>query len=280
MLLTLSAHSFRSQLSGTKPKLQLVDLPKLARDELGLNGLVVQTQFLSGWTLPRLEQFRDRADKAACPCLLLVESEAQRLGDPDSAASSAAEERMGRVLQVAHRLGCSGVAMTIKDSGGSATPESLGPALKRVVQRAERFELNLLIAPAPGLTFTPEKLTGLIRKVGGFRIGSYPDFEAASGEGGKGDAPGYLRALTPYASVVSASFGEFDASGKHKGYDFSSCVEAVVSVGFEQTMTLEYRGTGPPQDAVARAKAAVEALIEEAPKDDDTEQPADADDAE
>jgi len=285
MLLTLSAQSFGSMLSGAKPKIALVDLPKLAHDELGLNGLVIQTPLLTGWDIKKVEHFRDRADKANCPCLLLVEPEAQRIGASDPDAAAAAEDRMSRVLQAAHRLGCSGVAMRVHESLTSVAPEALSAAIKRVVQRAERLELNLLIGPNAGPTFTPERLTGVIRKVGGFRIGSFPDFEAASktplepakpgAAPGPPDAAAYLRALTPYASVVSASFGDFDASGKHKGYDFSACVDAVSSVGFDQTMSLEYRGSGPPQDAITRAKAAVEALVMEAPKDDDTEQPAD-----
>lgn len=270
MLLTLSAHSFRAHLTGAKPKLTLGDLPKVAKDELGLNGLVVSTSYLAGWDLPKLEQFRDRADKAAAPCLLLVEDEPQRLGDADPAITAAAEDRLQRVLQVAHRLGCSGVAMGIKSPAGSTSPDLLAASLKRVVQRAERLELNLLLTPTPGVSETPEKLTGLIRKVGGFRIGAFPDFESAAATG---DPTPVLRALTPYASVVSASFNAFDDSGVHKGYDFRACMDAVAGVGFDQTISLEYRGKGDPRESITRAKAAVEdlAAAEEAPKDDDSE---------
>jgi hypothetical protein len=275
MLLTLSDHSFRAALSGAKPKMSLQDLPKVAHEELGLNGLVLHTSNLTGWDLNKLEQFRDRADKAAAPCLLLVESDPQRLGDNDPALSAAAEERMGRVLQVAHRLGCSAVAMSLRDPGASGSLDAVATAVKRVVQRSERLELNLLISPVAGITGTPEKLTGLIRKVGGFRIGAYPDFEAASAGGIVGTANDYLRALTPYASVVCASFSSFDASGKHKGFDFESCVKSVESVGFDQTITLECRGSGDPREAIARAKSLFEALNvteEEAAEDDDAEE--------
>ncbi len=277
MLLTLSDHSFRTFLSGAKPKMSLLDLPKIAREELGLNGLVLHTSNLTGWDLPKLEGFRDRCDKAAAPCLLLVESEPQRIGDPDAAAAAAADERMARVLQVGHRLGCSAVAMSLRDPGASGSLDAVATALKRVVQRAERLELNLLISPTAGITGTPEKLTGMIRKVGGFRIGAFPDFEAASAGGPVGTANDYLRALTPYASVVSASFTAFDASGKHKGFDFEACVKAVESVGFDQTISLECRGSGDPREAITRAKASFETLSasetqEEAPEDDDADE--------
>lgn len=269
MLLTLSDVSFRSALTGSKPKLTLADLPTLAKNELGLNGLVLHTEFLTGWDVNRLEQFRDRADKAAAPCLLLVESEPQRIGDADASAAAGADERMQRVLQVAHRLGCSSVALGIRDPGASVTVDALAAAVKKVVQRAERLELNLLLAPLPGATQTPEKLTGLIRKIGGFRVGSFPDFETACGA--VGGAKDYLRALTPYASVVSASFGAGGTKGSSKGSgaEFGACVEAVESVGFDQTVSLEYRGVGDPREAILQAKASFETLAQEEPAEDD-----------
>jgi len=271
MLLTLSDHSFRAALTGTKPKMSLLDLPKVAHEELGLNGLVLHASSLRGWDLKKLEQFRDRADKAAAPCLLLVESEPQRLGDRDAAHAEAAEDRMQRVLQVGHRLGCSAVAMALRDPGAHGSVDAVASAIKRTVQRAERLELNLLVSPTAGLTGTPEQVTALIRKVGGFRIGAFPDFEAASASGNAND---YLRALTPYASVVSASFTSFSDAGKHKGFDFAACVQSVESVGFDQTISLECRGTGDPREAIARAKASFEALNheEEAPEDDDADE--------
>ena len=106
--------------------------------------------------------------------------------------------------------------------------------LKRVVNAAERMELNLLLIPQPGMTETPDQLTGMIRKVGGFRIGSMPDFEVASSTE---DPDGYLRSLTPYASAVCAAIGEFE---------FETAIEAVKSVGYEGALALEYRRTDSP----------------------------------
>lgn len=266
MLLTLSAHSFRQSLTGSSPSLRLGDLPALARNELGLNGLVLQTEFLAGWDLNKIERLRDSADKDGAPLLLLVESEPQRLASADAQAAAAAEERVARVLQVAHRLGCSAVALGIKDPGASVPPEVVAAAVKKAVQRAERLELNLLLAPAAGLTESPERMTTLIRKVGGFRIGAYPDFEASTASG---DAKAYLRALTPYASVVCASFGSAKADG------LLSCIDVIAGVGFDQTVALEWRGKGDPREALARAKAAFAALDKEDDEPTDEEAPED-----
>ncbi len=259
MLLTLSVNSVRSLFDGAKSKLSLLDLPKFARNEIGLHGLNVQTRYLAGWDIPKIDRLRDEADKAACPCLILIEDEPQRLGDRNIATDEAAVDRMDRVLRVAHRLGCSGVAMPIADPGTGGDFERLAARLRTIVQRAERLEMNLLITPAPGPTARPEELTALIRKVGGFRIGSFPDFQTAAATD---DPTGYLRSLTPYASAVCASSLAFDKSGEHTGFDLKTCVQAITSVGYDGTLSLEYRGKGDVTAALLATRAIIESVAQ------------------
>lgn len=260
MLLTLSAKSLSPLLEGKKPKLELNALPRFTREEFGLHGLNLQTRYLTGWEIEAIDRLRDQADKVGCPWLTLIEEKAHPLGAEDERRIAEALDRLDRVLRVAHRLGCAGVAIGVEHKRGEdeAGAERVAEQLKEVLSRAERLEMNLLLAPQPGLTETPERLTALIRKVGGFRIGSFPDFEAASVSG---DAPGYLRALTPYAAAVTAATTKF-VKGKHTGFDLPACVEAIKSVGFEGTLSLEYRGQGDPIEAILAAKAVVEQGLE------------------
>lgn len=262
MLLTLSVNSLRAHLESAKPKLGILDVPRFARDELGLHGLNVQTSFLTGWGIDQVDRLRDEADKAGCPCLILIEAEPQALGSSDLAVGEAAVERMERVLRCAHRLGCSGVALTVHEKTSVDAVDIAAERLRRVVTRAERLELNLLLVPHAGMTAKPEDLTGLIRKVGGFRIGSFPDFQTASATG---DPNAYLRSLTPYASAVCASSVAFDKTGEHATYDLKKCVQAITSVGYDGTVSLEYRGKGDATAALLATRAVIESVLESAP---------------
>lgn len=255
MLVIASAISFEA--GGRKPPV-LNDVPRVAYDELGFQGLAVHTTQLAGWDRVKIDSFRDAADKAKCPCLLLIEPHPQPLGSADPDTVEHAEDRLRRVLRVAHHLGCSSAAISIEDPHDGSLTEPLTQRMKLLVTMAERLELNLLIAPAQGLTRTPEHLTALIRKVGGFRIGSFPDFHAAAATH---DITGYLRALAPYASVISASARDFDDEGNHKTFDLIACIDAIRAVGYDQTLTIEYRGRKNPQQGLAAAKSAIEAAL-------------------
>ncbi|MBX3377919.1 MAG: TIM barrel protein [Phycisphaeraceae bacterium] len=282
MLLTLSAVSLRSMLAkgrGGRAKLELLDLPRFTREDLGLHGLNLSTELLTGVSREVLEKLRERADKAGCACLLLIESEPQPFGDAGEAPAAGAVERMQRVIQAASLLGCNAVAVRVS---GEDTPECFARTadrLRKAVHRAEKMELNLLISPHTGLTQTPERITELIKKIGGFRVGTFPDFQAAAASG---DPTNYLRRLTPYASVVSATTIKFvggkeeeEAEGplKHQPYDLEPLVNAILSVGYDGTLGIDYRGTGDAKVGVLRSRAALESLldVEDLPEEEEPE---------
>jgi hypothetical protein len=128
---------------------------------------------------------------------LLVEPGALALIDNDAAV-----DRAKRVIAAAQILGCSAAAISVEAPDTDEALAAMATRLRGVVERAEKLDLNLLIAPTKGLTERPERVTELLKKVGGFRIGTYPDFQTAARSS---DAPGYLHRLSPYATVISAS---------------------------------------------------------------------------
>jgi sugar phosphate isomerase/epimerase len=291
MLLTLTANALRARIAaGRKVKpgaarssdpsspdspLLLTDLPRFAREDLGLFGLNLSTNLLVGADLKRLDSIRDAADKSSCPVLTLVESETQPMGTTDDAVGDAAIARAHRVVQAAHRLGCSSVGFSIACKDNEDEIDFCIERLRRVLQVAERLEVNVLVCPSPGLTAEPEKLTELIKKVGGFRIGTFPDFETASKAA---DPLLYLKRITPYASAVTAAAVRFKPGKKpgeliHEPYDLRAFADVVKAVGYTGTIALDSRGDQDPADTIRKAKALLESVVgtgpAEAPEADD-----------
>jgi len=268
MLLTLNAACVRPLLvappKSKRAALTVMDLPQFTREVLGLSGLSLATDMLAGFDSPRLEALRERADKAGCSCLLLAETEPQPLAD--SQAAEAAVARMKRVVQAANLLGCNSVAVRVKAADSDALVESVAKRLRQVSEPAEKLDIALLLAPSTGLTSQPERLTELIKKVGGFRIGTFPDFETASNAK---DPVAYLRRLCPYASAVNASTLKFKEGGTaetpavHESYDLGSMVDAILSVGYDATLSVDYRGDGDVTIGIGRSRAALQAMLAE-----------------
>lgn len=261
MLLILSANSLRGKVLAKKDPLRLLDLPRFAKEQTELHGLMMPTGLFAGADAKSIDRFRDEADKAECPCLVLVEDEPQDIGSTE-AKFEAALDRVSRVLKAGQRLGCNAVGAPIVATDNEDKFELIAARTRRLLDRADRLQINLLLVPAKGITNTPEGMTGLIKKVGGFRIGSLPDFEQASTLGP--DITDTLRKIVPYASAVVASAGDLDSKGKHKPYDLEKCMDALLAVGYDALVAVEYRGKGDPAEGVRAIKRALEASIEAA----------------
>ena len=261
MLLTMSLSS-PAVVKGLSPQ-GLIGAPRAVHEQFGLSGLNLSTSVLKGADRTALAGLRDAADRAGCACLVLVEPPLA-LADPRGTRADEALARARRLVEAASLLGCNSLALGVAGKNDDDTFELAVDQLKEITEAAEKRELNVLISPADGLTADPDRVAELIKRVGGFRIGTYPAFQTAS----KAKDPiAYLRRLAPYAWAVSASTIEFvdlaeeaglEESGnedeeldalaellsapEHVTYDIDAMVKAIAAVGYDGTLAVDYRG--------------------------------------
>lgn len=247
MLLTLSATCLRSMLKpaskGAKPALALTDLPQYTREVLGLRGLCLSTELLAGADRRSLEALRERGDKAGCACLTLAEPPPIKLNSTDESTVKATLDRMSRVVQAAQILGCSSAAFIVEGVATEKDREIAASRLKQVVSRGEKLDVNILLGPAASAApfVEPDMITDVLKRVGGFRVGTFPDFQTAAKSK---DPMTYLRRLSPYASAVCAATLAFEegtapapaarAPGKQSAADaLARLARALAEVGDE-----------------------------------------------
>ncbi|MHC4948397.1 MAG: sugar phosphate isomerase/epimerase family protein [Planctomycetota bacterium] len=260
MLLTLATRSLSRYVTGNGDQaLSMFDLPDFAIRQLQLHGLNLPASMLAGWSLQDLDTLRDRADKAACPCLVLIEDSPLPFAHARPGRREEAADRVRRLAVAANRLGCNAVAVHCEGKDDDATFDRTAAEIKQVMPAVERFELNLLIAPHDGLTAAPDRLTELIKRIGGFRIGSLPDFGHAAASGNAVEA---LRKLAPYAGAVHATVKSFAPNGRHQDYELADCVSAIRSVGFVNTLAIDYTGTDDPVEIIEKAREVLQSAIE------------------
>lgn len=259
IVLTLSVSALRPLLeSGDVRCPTLRAVPGFASGELGLRGLNIPTGLLARKAAAELDALRDAADKAGCPCLVLVEDQPLAVGDPS--ARAAVEDRVRRLAAAANRLGCRDIAIRVASTSAGSEEESFEAAaagIKSVLQEMDRYDLNLLLVPHEGVTFEPVRLTELIKKVGGFRIGSLPSFGHAHASG---DLEKTLRRLAPYAESIDATIVGFKGE-RHAPFDLVQCVEAVKAVGYVNTLALDYAGTGDLVADLVKARGILDAAV-------------------
>ncbi len=260
MLLTLATRSLRTLISREDgDALTLFDLPEFAIKQLLLRGLNVEASMLAGRSLQDLDQLRDRADKAACPFLVLVEENPLPFAAADPERREAAADRVERLAIASNRLGCNALALRCEAADDDDAFDLTAAQIKALMPSVERQELNVLISPNEGLTESPERLTDLIKRIGGWRIGSLPNFAHAAATGEPVET---LRKLAPYAGVVHATVEGFNKKGSHLGYDLAECVSAIRSVGFLNTLAIDYVGNGDPVANIDRAREILQQAID------------------
>lgn len=250
ILLTLSVGSLKALVESGE--VDLVDVPALAMREFDLRGLNVPASMFAGCSLETFDRLRDNADKAGCPVLILVEEQPLRFAFEDDDQRDATLNRIGRLATAANRLGCNSLAVCCEAPGTDEdTFELTIDGLKDAIGKIDQFDLNLLIAPNKGLTEDPDRLTDLIKRVGGFKIGSFPSF----GHAETTDEPREtLRKLAPYAGGIEATI-----TARKKGLAIDDAIDAILSVGYLNTLSINYQGR---KNAIEGIRAARRSLAE------------------
>ena len=251
ILLTLAMQSLNSSIEAEK--IDIKDVPRLSEEKFGLRGIMLDAMHLSGWSLDAYDQFRNDADKANSPCLLLRDNSIMDLS-PKSREES--KERINRLSIAANRLGCNSIAITPYFPDSKDESNCIVQELRSAMQGVERLELNLLLQPCEGMTSNPSKHIEIIKQVGGFRIGALPTFASACATGNGLDA---LQKLAPYAGSIVADFPTSRGKG---GFSLENGIKAVMDVGYSNTLALNYVGKGDPLTQLSKCSKKMNTFLE------------------
>lgn len=249
----------RDRIESEDDPLALYDVPDFAISEMGLRGIAIQASQLVGLGIQDLERIRDRADKSSCPVLLLVEDTAMDFGNPSNNVQDSIRARVQRLGVAATALGASCLGISCEGEDAEDRFDQAAVSIRNAMQMIDRHEVNLLLRPQPGLTGDPERLTELIKKVGGFRIGSLPDFKLAYQTG---DFVAALRRLAPYAGAIYATLGDGKKKSDIAPYSLEDGLEAVLAVGYQNTICLHHEGPGDPVAAINSARDRLMSVLE------------------
>ena len=250
VLLTLAIQSLNPLIEDGKQ--DLLEVPTLSAEKFNLRGVMIDAKHLSGWTMETYDQFRNNADKAKSPCLLVRDNSPMDLLECEDASF----ERIRRLSVAANRLGCNAIAITPTFPENQHGVDSIVERIRLSMQGVERLELNLLLQPCEGISSNPDQLIEIIKQIGGFRIGALPTFEFAGATGNGIEA---LRKLAPYAGGIVVDFP--NGRGKKK-VDPVEGLQAVLDVGYSNTVALNYTGKGDAMKEIKKVVNKMQSYLE------------------
>jgi hypothetical protein len=250
VLLTLAIQSLNPLIEAGKQ--DILDIPKITSEKLELRGVMIDAKHLSGWTMESYDTFRNNADKAKSPCLLVRDNTPMDL----LGSSEMSMERIQRLSVAANRLGCNAIAITPVFPENQNEVDLIVEQIRTSMQGVERLELNLLLQPCEGMSSDPDQHIEIIKQIGGFRIGALPTFESA---GATGDGIEALRKLAPYAGGIVADFP--NGRGKKK-IDLVEGLKAVLEVGYSNTIALNYTGKGNVMKEISKVVKTLQSHLE------------------
>lgn len=202
------------------------DLPRICREEFGLNGLEFVNQFFGNVMQRNLRELKNRGDGYGVQFVLIMID-----GEGDMAAADPAERKQAVVshrkwVDIAHYLGCHAVRCNLggpRDGWRSQSDALVGRAaesFRSLLDYAEDSGLSVVIENHGGASSDPEVLPAIMKAVDDPRFGTLPDFGNLNPGG---DPYEVVEKLMPWAKGVSVK-AAWTPDGEHPSYDLERLI--------------------------------------------------------
>lgn len=241
------------------PDLHL-ELPKLAREAFGLEGVEYQSSFFrdKAADFAYLADMKKRADDAGVKAVLVEILEAGGLGAGDLEDRWLAIERHFPWIAAAAFLGCDAVSVGA-ESFGSGAPylEPMADSLRRLAKIAGEYGIDVLVGNRRGLACDGSWTAALMKQTALPRVGTHvhsDNFDL----GGARVYPRYqgVQEMMPWAKAFSLRSYDFDANGEETRIDFGRLGKIATDAGYTGWIGIEYDGPVlPEREGIARTVA-------------------------
>ncbi len=210
-----------------------LDLPRILREELGINGLEYVNTFFENPTMRYLQQLKQNCtDHGVTSVLIMVD------GEGDTAALDRRERMQAAVahrkwVDIAHYLGCHAIRCNMRGGRKEWKQDAdlvsrAAEAFQDLLDYSEDSGLNIVIENHGGASSDADLLAALMKKVGNPRFGTLPDFGNFNEGDDRYEA---TRKLMPYALGVSVK-AAWTPPDMHSAWDLKRLIEIARQSGY------------------------------------------------
>ncbi|NIA15343.1 MAG: TIM barrel protein [Nitrospiraceae bacterium] len=248
--ISLASWSLHRSMGEGKGKFPLLDMPKVAREELGIACIELSRTLVPSIEPAYLDKLsKNAADHDVYIHLIMVNAEGE-LGAAEEGARNDAVVRHKAWIDAAAYLGCKSVRVNWGGAPKDIVQDALGfrsfversvPAMRALCDYGDRKNVNIILENHGGASSCPEAVVQLMAAVDHPRFGTLPDFGNFPAEADK-----YLAVdlMMSFAKAVSAKCYDFDPhTGEETSLDFGRLIEIVVDKhGYSGYVGIEYEG--------------------------------------
>ncbi len=244
--------------------LKLLDYPRLAVEEFGINRIELNSPFFiyenpgqqatSPISNAYLKQLKAAADAVGVTIVGIAVDGHGNLGSVDPAERKQAVANHRKWFDICQALGCPAFRANSGGKGNQSTPEEIKASTESFAQLAKWAEaagINVLMENHWGISINPDTMVQIITAVGSGNFGALADF---------GNFPDEyrlegLRKIAPHTKFVHAKFLEFDADGEDRRINGKACIEVFQKVNYRGLFGIEFEGKGDDHEGVVKSKA-------------------------
>ncbi len=214
---------------------KLLDMPRICREDFGIDGIEYVTSFFEVPVASYLNQLKKQADRYGVKnVLIMVDGEGDMVAKEKKVRMQAAVNHR-KWVEIAAYLDCHAIRCNAR--GGGNHPEEDPDALDRaadsfsaLIDYAKEFKINVLIENHGGLSSHPHWLPQLIQKVNSPHFGILPDYGNYRPIEGA-DVYKCVELAMPYAKGVSVKAG-WRPDGTHPQYSIEKLLNISKKSGY------------------------------------------------
>ena len=252
MNIALAGWSVVRRFKAEKDPLLLLDYPRVAVEEFGINVIELNNVFMASHEPDYLEELIQVAEKYDVEMIGMAVDGTGDLSQVDESARKKAVENAKVYFPIAKALGLG--YFRVNTGGQADGPEEMVQACinsyRELAEEGAKTGVKITIENHGGLSTNPDVVVRIMEEVGTPWIGTLPDF---------GNYPDEIRyegigKMMPYAEAVHAKFQGFDERGEDRKIDAKRLVDMMRQAGFDGYICIEIPD-------VLKAKALLERYI-------------------
>lgn len=265
MQLSLAGWSLHTMFRAPTNPLQLLDFPRLTRDEFGIEAVELNNIFFASREPAYLKQLVAAAESAGITLLNIAVDEQGDLSAEDDAARAEGLANYARWVPVAKEIGCTAIRA---NSGGKTITDRdraidrCTDSFRRLADEGRKHGITILMENHGGLSADADSILRVIEAVrqshGPEAVGTLPDYgnwpDAA-------DRYESLRRILPYAKAVHAKVLDIQEDLSHPKFDLDRCVRLTREAGYDGYLGIEFEGPGDRLEGVRRAVRKLKPLL-------------------